>query len=197
MSRIVVVEDDDAVAASLLAVLQGWGFETAHFSDGESFLADNPGADCVLLDVRLPGRDGIDVLTEWRQLNAIAPVIVITGHGDIRTAVKAFHIGAQDFVEKPFDAGELVDRIKVAIQDNAETARCQHIIERMTPRELQVMKQVVAGYPNKIIAYNLGISQKTVELHRARVMEKAEAPSASHLVRIAMTAKLDIETPTD
>ncbi|MCG6884330.1 MAG: response regulator [Silicimonas sp.] len=195
MGIVCIVEDDGAVAASLEAVLHGWAFKTRTFSSGEAFLEAKPNADCILLDVRLPGKNGLAVLEDWRKINPATPVIVITGHGDIRTAVKAFHAGAQDFIEKPFNADDLVERINAAIRHNAETTRCQKILDRMTPRELEVMKEVVAGYPNKIIAYHLGISQKTVELHRARVMEKAEAQSASHLVRIAMTAKLDFDLP--
>lgn len=197
MSLVCIVEDDPAVAASLEAVLRSWAFDTQTFASGEAFLQAEPAADCILLDVRLPGRDGIAVLTDWRKHDAVTPAIVITGHGDIRMAVKAFHAGAQDFVEKPFDAEDLVERINVAIRDNAETNRCQRLLDRMTPREMEVLREVVAGHPNKVIAYHLGISQKTVELHRARVMDKAEAGSVSQLVRIALTAKLQIEPAPD
>lgn len=196
MTLVCVVEDDAAVAASLEAILSSWAFEIRNFSNGEALLQEMPRADCILLDMRLPGRDGIAILQEWRRMDPATPVIVMTGHGDIRMAVKAFHAGAQDFVEKPFDAEDLVARIRAAISRNAEIDRCQRILGRMTPREMDVLRQVVAGHPNKIIAHHLGISPKTVELHRARVMEKAEAQSISHLVRIAMTAKLDIgDTP--
>ncbi len=193
MTLIYIVEDDDAVAASLVAILKSWDFDSQVFQSGEDFLTGYFQADCVLLDVRLPGRDGLSTLKEWRKSNSTTPAIVMTGHGDVRMAVKAFHAGAQDFVEKPFDADELVKRMTAAIDQSSEAAHCQKALARLTPREQEVLKEVVAGRPNKIIAYNLGISQKTVELHRARVMEKTEAQSLSHLVRIAMKANVDFE----
>lgn len=193
MTTVCIVEDDAAVAASLQAMLHSHDFESQVYGTGEDFLAGCVGADCVLMDVRLPGRDGLSTLEAWRQTNTITPAIVMTGHGDVRMAVKAFHAGAQDFVEKPFDADELVARMEVAIDQCAEALRCRKVLDRLTPRESDVLQQVIAGHPNKVIAYKLGISQKTVELHRARVMEKTEAQSLSHLVRIAMKADVAVE----
>ena len=188
MTQVCIVEDDRAVAASLQAVLQSYDYECQVYETGEDFLAGCVAADCVLMDVRLPGRDGLSTLVAWREKDPVTPAIMMTGHGDVRMAVKAFHAGAQDFVEKPFDASELVARMEVAIERSAEAQHCQELIARLTPRECDVLKQVVAGHANKVIAFNLGISPKTVELHRARVMEKAEAQSLSQLVRIALKA---------
>ncbi len=193
MTTVCIVEDDSAVAASLQAILHSHDISSEVYGSGEDFLSESVTADCVLMDVRLPGRDGLSTLEAWRQSNTVTPAIVMTGHGDVRMAVKAFHAGAQDFVEKPFDAEELIKRMKIAIDQSAEALRCREVLQRLTPRECEVLKQVVAGHPNKIIAYNLGISQKTVELHRARVMEKTGAQSLSHLVRMAMKAHLSVE----
>lgn len=193
MTEVCIVEDDHAVAASLQAILHSHDISSRVYETGEAFLSECITADCVLMDVRLPGRDGLSTLETWRQSNSVTPAIVMTGHGDVRMAVKAFHAGAQDFVEKPFDAEELIERMKLAIDQSAEALRCRDLLERLTPREFDVLKQVVAGHPNKIIAYNLGISQKTVELHRARVMEKTGAQSLSHLVRLAMKAQIGLE----
>lgn len=193
MTTVCIVEDDEAVAASLQAMLQSHDFESHVYGNGEDFLAGCSDADCVLMDVRLPGRDGLSILEAWRESNTVTPAIVMTGHGDVRMAVKAFHAGAQDFVEKPFDANELIERMETAIGQHAEALNCRKLVERLTPREEEVLKQVIAGHPNKVIAYNLGISQKTVELHRGRVMEKTEAQSLSHLVRIAMKADINLD----
>ena len=195
MTSVCIVEDDPAVAASLEAMLASWNFETQVFRTGEEFLEGRHHADCVLLDVRLPGADGLTILERWRKTDATTPVVIMTGHGDVSMAVQALQAGAQDFVEKPFDAEELVSRMKSAISQNSEAGKCERAIARLTPRELDVLKQVVAGHPNKVIAYHLGISQKTVELHRARVMDKTGAQSLSHLVRIALKANLEFDAP--
>ncbi len=188
-----IVEDDGAVAASLAALLEAWGFETETFGDGEAFLeATAPGRwACVLLDVRLPGRDGLSVLRVFRQHERHIPVVIMTGHGDVSMAVNALKDGAQDFIEKPFDDGDLVQRLRTAIAHTPEGAECAARLARLTPRETDVMREVVAGHPNKIIAHRLGLSPKTVELHRARVMSKTGARSLSHLVRMALKAGID------
>ena len=193
MSRVHLVEDDAAVATSLEALLSACGYACRHFDSGEAFLAaiDDP-PDCVLLDIRLPGRDGLAVLEEFRTIDALTPVIVMTGHGDVTTAVSAMRIGAQDFVEKPFDGYDLVARITAAIRRAGPDLDCRERVGRLTPRETQVLEQIVAGHPNKVAAYNLGISPKTVELHRSRIMDKTGARSVPHLVRIALRGGVDI-----
>ena len=193
MMSVCIVEDVAAVAASLEAILKSREYGCQVFGSGEAFLNGCVTADCVLMDVRLPGLDGLSTLEEWRKSNAVTPAIVMTGHGDVRMAVNAFHSGAQDFIEKPFDPDELLARMNSVIEQQSEALMCSQAVQRLTPREQEVMKEVVAGHPNKVIAYNLGISPKTVELHRARVMEKTEAHNLSHLVRIALKANLEFD----
>ena len=187
-----LIEDDAAVRASIVAVLESWGFAVEAFTDGESYLAatgERPV--CILLDVRLPGIDGLAVLNELRRSGRQVPVIMISAHGDVALAVKAIQCGAQDFVEKPFDDADLVNRIRAAIAHRAGEDYQAANLDILTKRELQVMREVVAGNANKVIAYNLGISPKTVEMHRARVMKKTGAKSLSQLVRIAMRSGTD------
>lgn len=189
--RICIVEDDPAVAASLEAMLGTWGYACDIHATGESFLdADDDTAACILLDVRLPGKDGLAVLQSYRRRDAQTPIIVMTGHGDITMAVEALQRGAQDFVEKPFDGEDLVARIQTAIEKATPDVECRRKLDRLTPRETDVLRGVVAGHPNKIIAHTLGISPKTVELHRARVMDKTDAGNLSQLVQIALRGGL-------
>ncbi|GAB5469995.1 MAG: oxygen response regulator transcription factor FixJ [Rhodospirillales bacterium] len=193
-----LVEDDQAVRDSLVALLQSWLYAVAAFPDGESYLAapDRGQAACILLDLKLPGRDGLAVLSALRKAGCLAPVIVISAHGDIAMAVKALQQGAQDFIEKPFDDGDLVERIKsVACPPAGQQRQPDAPLAQLTPRETQVMHQVVAGQANKAIAHALDISQKTVEMHRARVMRKTGAKTLSHLVRIALKAGIDPDSP--
>ncbi|MDU8943747.1 response regulator transcription factor [Ovoidimarina sediminis] len=196
MSSIDIVEDDTAVAQSLVALLSGWGFDCRHFETGVAFLeAEQEPPACVVLDVRLPGMDGLTVLDTFRKKDAQTPVIVMTGHGDVAMAVEAMQKGAQDFIEKPFDGDDLAGRIQAAIDRAMPDLECRRKIEALTPRETDVLREIVAGHPNKIIAYNLGISQKTVELHRARVMDKTDAGSVQHLVRIALRGGIGADDP--
>jgi two-component system response regulator FixJ len=197
MTDIHVIEDDPAVAASLEALLNSWGYDCTRFESGEAFLAsaDEPPS-CILLDVRLPGQDGLAVLDAYRRKDGQTPVIIMTGHGDVNMAVDALQRGAQDFVEKPFDGDALVEKIKTAIERAGPDVLCRQKLDRLTPRESDVLRQIVAGHPNKVIAHNLGISPKTVELHRARVMEKTESRSVSQLIRIAVHGGLESDAPT-
>lgn len=197
-----LVEDDEPVRTSLCAVLESWGFAVEAFATGEAFLAARSSAParCILLDVRLPGTDGLSVLAELRAQKIETPVIILTGHGDVAMAVKALQEGAQDFMEKPFDDEDLVQRITSAIENGptleSEPKIYSDILSRLTPRESDVMREVVAGNANKVAAHNLGLSPKTVEIHRARVMEKTGAKSLSHLVRIALKAGIDPDADT-
>lgn len=193
--KVFIVEDDAAVAASLEALLAGWGFECTLFDRGETFLAsDAEAASCILLDIRLPGMDGLSVLDAYRATNSQTPVIVMTGHGDVAIAVDALQRGAQDFVEKPFDGTLLAGKIREAVARAEPDVTCRRKLDRLTPRETDVLTGVVAGQQNKIIAHNLGISQKTVELHRARVMEKTGSRSVSELIQIAIRGGLPYGT---
>lgn len=193
-----VVDDDPAVRDSLKWMLELAGMSVLVYESADEFLAANrfehPG--CLVLDVRLPGKTGIDLLLEVESKGCHLPIIIITGHADVPTAVRAFRGGALDFIEKPFDDQHLLERIRHAIELDAKkrTQRAQHnriadMIARLTPREKEVMELVVAGHPNKRIAVDLNISPKTVEAHRAHVMTKMEADSLAELVRMTENVK--------
>lgn len=194
--HIFLVEDDAAVAASLHALLKGYGYACTHFASGEAFLdwTGEPPA-CVLLDVRLPERDGLSVLASFRTQDPNTPVIIMTGHGDVAMAVEALQHGAQDFVEKPFDGDDLVKRIRSAVHKATPDIVCRRKIESLTPRERDVLREIVAGHLNKVIAHNLGISPKTVELHRARVMDKTGSRNVSQLIQTALRGGVKVDDP--
>jgi two-component system response regulator FixJ len=196
--KIYVVDDDAAVGDSIEALLSSVGYEAEVFVSARQFLEgfDPSGAACILLDVRMPGMDGLTLLERMGADRRGVPVIMVTGHGDVPLAVRAMQAGAADFVEKPFEEARLLQSIEKAISNAASapaatddnlTAR----FARLTPRETDVMRQMVIGHPNKIIAYNLGLSPRTVEIHRGRVMQKTEAESLPHLVRLAIKAGYD------
>ncbi len=194
-----VVDDDQAVRDSLRWLLESVGhgvetFESAHeFLD--SYDPNRPG--CLVLDVRIPGMSGLE-LQETLAARAMAiPIIMITGHGDISMAVQAMKDGALDFIEKPFNDQLLLDRVQYALNEDArrrrDRAEKEVLLERvaqLTPRELEVMREVVAGHPNKVVAHTLGISVKTVEIHRARAMEKMQAGSLPELVAMCIACGL-------
>ncbi len=197
-----VVDDDNAVRDSLSALLRSAGLAVANFDSGEDFLnALTPEwHGCVLTDVRMPGIDGLELLRELRSMHANLPVVLITGHGDVAMAVNAMQFGAVDFIEKPFADDRILESVwrarglatvgERAAQLNDDVVRR---IARLTPREHEVLKKLVFGRQNKVIAAELGISPRTVEIHRARVMEKMHADSLSHLVRMAMSAGIEFE----
>lgn len=193
-----VVDDDDAIRDSLEVLLDSHGYATRCFDSGRAFL--DAGVDhaqgCVLLDVRMPDIDGLTIQKSLADMNFPLPVIIITGHGDVPMAVKAMKAGAFDFIEKPFTDDSLTASVEAAIARSADArfsrqADGADVFEPLTPRERDVLMQLVEGQPNKVIAYNLGISARTVEVHRARVMEKTGAKSLSHLVRMALAAGID------
>ncbi len=197
---IYIVDDDEAVRDSLRILLDAVGYETEAFACGPDFLdacdADFKG--CVLLDVRMPKMNGLEVQERLRAVRPDLPVIIITGHGDIAMAVGAMKAGAVDFVEKPFHEDTLLQSIDTALK-RAEQSDRQHAMstsakrcfERLTPRERDVLEHLVIGRPNKVIAHELGCSPRTVEIHRARIMEKMKARSLSHLVRLSLAAGID------
>ena len=193
-----VVDDDAAVRDALALLLRSVGLRAETYGSAADFLAaHDPGRPgCLLLDIRMPGMGGLDLQRELIAHGSIVPVISITGHGDVTMAVRALQDGAVDFVQKPFRDQDLLDRVQNAIEldakSRADLARRTEILERMgtlTARESEVMERVVEGSPNKAIAYDLGISERTVEVHRARVMEKMQASSLPHLVRMVLGSR--------
>lgn len=190
-----IVDDDQAVARSLrwLIEIVRLGVET--FASAQAFLenydASKPG--CLVLDVRMPGISGLELQERLTARRINIPIIFITGHGDVQMAVRALQAGAFDFVEKPFNDQDLLDRIQKAIAFDAERrakeaqrAQLQALFTSLTAREREVLDLVVEGMSNKAIANTLGLSAKTVEVHRAKVMEKMHARSISDLVKMAM-----------
>jgi two-component system response regulator FixJ len=190
-----IVDDDDAVRASLGFLLKSVGIAATSLASAQAFLAAydplQPG--CLLLDIRMPGMSGLELQQQLNLRGAINPVIFITGHGDVPMAVAAMKDGAFDFVQKPFRDQDLIDRVQRALARDQENrmALSQHSkirtrLESLTPREREVLELMTRGKPNKVMAADLGISQRTVEIHRARVMEKMEARSLAQAVRMMM-----------
>jgi two-component system, LuxR family, response regulator FixJ len=194
---ICVIDDDEAVRQSLEFLLRTAGIKVRAFESATVFLealADEK-VSCIITDVRMPGMTGIDLLRRLNEMKADIPVIVITGHGDIALAVDAMKMGALDFLEKPFDDELLLsavrsalNREKEAAKHNAEINEIRDKLAALSNRERQVLEGLVGGKANKVIAFNLGISPRTVEIYRANLMTKMAANSLSDLVRMAMIA---------
>ena len=191
-----VVDDDDGMRRALDTLLCTVGYKTAVYSRPSDFLAnfkaDSPG--CLVLDIRMPDMSGLEVQQQLNRMGSLMPVIFITGHGDVPMAVQAMKEGAFEFIQKPFRDQDLLDRINHALKQDAENrstvsrrAEVLHRLETLTPRERQVMDMVVDGAANKVIAIDLNLSERTVEIHRAKVMEKMGARSVAHLVRLQLT----------
>lgn len=189
-----IVDDEPDVRDALAMLMRSVGLAVTTYPSAQDFLqryrASGPG--CLILDVRMPGMSGLELQERLARERIALPIIIITGHGDIAMAVRAMKAGALDFIEKPFDDQALLDRIHEAIeraartQDiEAERARIAARYAELTRREKEVMALVVTGRLNKLIAAELGLSTRTVEIHRAHIMEKMEAKSLSHLVRMA------------
>jgi two-component system response regulator FixJ len=196
---ILIVDDDADVRDSLRALLESQGFEVRDFDSAKSVLENAPlshGA-CLIADVRMPDMDGLALQEELASRQIGLPVIVVTGQGDVPIAVRAMKAGAVDFLEKPFDRKHLFESVQRALLLGKET-RSQDALAQsakdhialLTERERQVLAHLVAGQANKEIAQKLGISPRTVEVHRARVMEKLQAKSLSDVVRLALDAGL-------
>lgn len=190
-----IVDDDLAVARSLRWLIESVRLKVETFASAQAFLdgydAAKPG--CLVLDVRMPGMSGIELQERLTAQRIRVPIIFITGHGDVQMAVRAVQAGAFDFIEKPFNDQDLLDRMQRAISFDAERrerdmqrAQLCALFASLTPREREVMDLVVAGMSNKAVANTLGLSAKTVEVHRAKVMEKMNARSVSDLVRMSM-----------
>ena len=193
-----VVDDDPAVRDSLALLLESAGFAVRSYDSATALLQALPGSatGCVLTDVRMPELDGLELQRRLIQLGIKLPVIVMTGHGDVPIAVEALKAGAADFLEKPFDDTQLLAAVTGALaasqRARAEAEAVADINARLaslTPRERQVLERLVTGQPNKTIAYDLGSSPRTVEVHRARVMEKMGARSLPELVRMTLAAE--------
>jgi two-component system response regulator FixJ len=197
--RVYLVDDEAVIRRSVGFMLKTAGHEVESFESGEAFLKVAAGLapGCVLLDVRLGGIDGLAVQQELRNRGILLPVIIITGHGDIGLAVRAMRAGAVDFIEKPFEKSALAAAIARAHLHNDERHRLQAMasdaevrLNVLTPREKDVLAGLVNGQSNKVIAYDLGISPRTVEIHRANLMTKLGVDSLSDALRIAFTARL-------
>lgn len=192
-----IVDDEESIRRSLDFLLRSAGYRTERWEDGEAFLKGAAKAQpaCVLLDVRMPRMDGLQVQAEMSARGYNQPVIVLTGHGDISTAVRAMRNGAVDFLEKPFNRERLLDALATGFTliDDREAARkredwARTEVGKLTEREKEVLEGLACGYPNKTIAFDLGISPRTVEIYRANLMTKMAANSLSDLVRMAMVA---------
>lgn len=190
-----IVDDDLAVARSVRWLIESIRLKVETFPSAQAFLDDYNGAKpgCLVLDVRMPGMSGLELQERLTAQRVRIPIIFITGHGDVQMAVKAVQAGAFDFVEKPFNDQDLLDRIQRAIAVDAEQrgkdaqrSQLRSLFVSLTPREREVMDLVVEGMSNKAVANTLGLSAKTVEVHRAKVMEKMHARSVSDLVKMAM-----------
>jgi two-component system response regulator FixJ len=192
-----LIDDDEAVRQALAFLLATAGHAVRVYDSAEAFLenARRVEGGCVVSDVRMPGLDGLALLRRLKEIGVTLPVVIMTGHGDVPLAVEAMKAGAIDFIEKPFDDEVLLAAIRVALnrQDetgrrDGETARIRGKIDLLSDRERQVMDGLVAGHPNKTIAYDLQLSPRTVEVHRANLMIKMGANSLSDLVRMALMA---------
>lgn len=192
-----VIDDDDAVRKSMHALLESDGFVTRGFESADMFLESFSPTDegCLLVDVQMPGMNGLELQAHLAEKGIELPIIIVTGHGDVPMAVHALKAGAFDFIEKPFDDQTLLDSVQAALERHDTLQQQKSLIDDaktriglLTPREHEVMEQLVTGRPNKVIAYELGISARTVEAHRARVLEKTQSRSLSQLVRTALTA---------
>jgi two-component system, LuxR family, response regulator FixJ len=194
-----IIDDDEGLRESLAFLLRSAALEVRSFDSAKAFLEVLPDAapGCVITDVRMPDMSGIELLRRLKELKIGVPVIVITGHGDIALAVEAMKIGAADFFEKPFDDDLLVASVRAALQQQqdqtkrgAERAEIEHRIATLSPREKDVLTGLIEGRANKQIAFDLGISPRTVEIYRANLMNKMQADSLSGLVRMALLADM-------
>jgi two-component system response regulator FixJ len=193
-----VVDDDAGVRDSIALLIRSVGLKSQTYPSANDFLATyaagTPG--CLVLDVRMPGMSGLELQERLEAIGSTLPIIFLTAHGDIPMAVQAVKAGAVDFIQKPFRDQALIDRIQQAIEQDARAReeftdrdRIADRVATLTPREREVMDMVVEGKANKAIAIDLGLSQRTVEIHRARVMKKMQAESLSQLVQMIMRSK--------
>ncbi|MET0047092.1 MAG: response regulator transcription factor [Sedimenticola sp.] len=191
-----IVDDDQEVRDALQLLMESVGLNVETFGSAQEYLDQfDPGRPgCLVLDIRMPGMSGLDLQARLAAENIHPPIVIITGHGDVPMAVRAVQAGAMDFVQKPFNDQQLLDSVHRAIEQDAvqrgEVSKLLEIrdrLDKLTPREREVMELVIAGKRNKVIAADLNISQSTVEAHRAKVMEKMEADTLSSLMRMMLT----------
>ena len=193
-----VVEDDEAVRDSLELLLKSDSKPVKTYESANAFLKDysDKMAGCIVLDIRMPGMDGMELQKKLNDKHSILPIIFVTGHGDVPMAVDAMKEGAVDFIQKPYREEALLEKIEAALEQDQEQRKSldekQEIIRRvksLTPREREIMDRMIAGQANKVIAIELEISQRTVEIHRSRVMHKMGTHSLAHLVRMVLSVK--------
>jgi FixJ family two-component response regulator len=198
---VVVIDDDPSVRSSMARLLKASGFQVEAFSSAQEFFTSKKDygiPTCILLDVKMPGLNGLDLQEKLLSQDYCPPIVFITGHGDISMSVKAIKRGAINFLTKPFDEGELLKAIKEAFSKDVQVrAKCtedKEILQRikkLTPREYEVLRYIVAGFLNKQIAYALGITEKTVKVHRGQVMGKLSVTSVAELVRLTEKASIE------
>jgi FixJ family two-component response regulator len=193
-----VVEDDEAVRDSLELLLKSDGKPVKTYDNANAFLKDyaESMAGCIVLDIRMPGMDGMELQKKLNEKHSILPIIFVTGHGDVPMAVDAMKEGAIDFIQKPYREEALLEKIDAALSQDVEQRKTlgekQEILRRvksLTPREHEIMDRMIEGQANKVIAIELEISQRTVEIHRSRVMHKMGTHSLAHLVRMILSVK--------
>ena len=199
-ATVFVVDDDEAVRTSLRLLLKSVGLPVETYAAAQEFLDqfDPDRAGCLVLDIRMPGISGLELQQHLNDQHSIMPIVFITGHGDVPMAVEAMQAGAVDFIQKPFRDQDLIDHINRALEKDREMRNAlrerdeiRRRMSQLTPREREVLELVTQGKANKVIAGDLNVSQRTVEIHRARVMEKMGANSLAHLVRMVIEAHRD------
>lgn len=193
-----VVEDDEAVRDSLELLLKSDGKQVKTYPSATDFLGDysEDMVGCIVLDIRMPGMDGMELQKKLNARHSLLPIIFVTGHGDVPLAVDAMKEGAVDFIQKPYREEALLEKIESALEQDREQRKTlserQEIVRKiktLTPRETEIMERMIAGQANKVIAIELDISQRTVEIHRSRVMHKMGTHSLAHLVRMVLSVK--------
>jgi two-component system response regulator FixJ len=199
-----VVDDDADIRDSIQMLLEVAGYRVRSFTSPKHFLADDhPKHGCLIADIRMPDMSGLELQEEVTRRHIDLPVIIITGHGDVPLAVQAMKAGAIDFLEKPFSDDMILNSVRRAMEIGsrareraAEARAAKDLLSALTPRERGVLDKLVQGRSNKVVAYELGISPRTVEIHRAHIMSKMEASSLSDLVRLVLAAEPDSVTRT-
>lgn len=197
---IFIIDDDPSVRTSLLRLLRSFGYEARAFDSAEHFLEQEPfrGTGCIILDIRMPGIGGMALQDELCKTQCSLPIVFITGHGDIPMSVRAMKKGAADFLPKPFEDRQLLDAVVKAVEKSRqagtirnELSNVQMRLDRLTPREHEIVPYIIAGLLNKQIAFKLNIAEKTVKVHRAHIMEKLGVNSIAELVRLAGKANIE------
>lgn len=194
-ATIIVIDDHESVRDSMRALLEASGFDVTDFASATDYLSSGAEGDCIVADMRMPNMSWLELQHELSRRRSAVPLIVVTGHGDVQLAVSAMRAGACDFLEKPVEDEQLIASICRALTDGRrarQSVQQRHeateLLANLTDRERQVLDRLVLGMSNKLVAYELGISPRTVETHRARLQTKLKARDLSHLVRLALAA---------